>query len=149
MGQHITAVSMQNVHEGLKLTYAIYITYNFGITMARFSALLLYARIFEPHRRSSYRYFLWAGFGLNTAWIIAFGVIGIMPCTPLHAFWDRIKMNPSTYTCPNLPLQLASGISSVLVDLVVLLLPIQPILKLQLSARTKVRIALVFFMGYW
>lgn len=148
-GRHVKEVPLGDIRKGLKLLYASYFVYNLGMTMIRCSAILFYNRVFELHR-SQYRYVIWCGLGLNVAWFGAFGSVALVPCTPVHAFWDKPILAPSSYNCSStLSIQLSSGITSVLMDLFVLLLPIPCLLKLKTSWRNKVRVCFIFFMGYW
>lgn len=131
------------------MLYAGYLVYNLGMTLLRFSAILFYNRIFEP-RNSKYRYFIWAGLALNTLWFLAFGTIAIVPCVPIQAFWNRPMLPPSSYKCSStLGIQLSSGITSVLMDLMVLILPLPRLWKLQTSQRKRIRVLFIFIMGYW
>ena len=139
-----------DILKSLKILYAGYIVYNLGITMIRFSAILFYNRVFEPRKTERYRYFIWLGLGLNTAWILAFGAVALLPCLPIHAFWDRPLLMPSSYRCSStLAIQLSAGITSVLMDLLVLLLPVPPLLELHTDWRKKARLVFVFLLGYW
>lgn len=148
-GRHITEVPLGDIRKGLKILYASYIVYNLGITMIRFSAILFYNRVFEL-QRSRYRYVIWCCLGLNGAWIVAFGTLALRPCTPIHSFWDKPILAPTSYTCiSTLSIQLSSGITSVLMDLFVLLLPVPRLLKLQTDWLKKVRVGCIFFIGYW
>ena len=148
-GRHVKEVPLGDVRKGLKILYSSYIVYNLGITMIRFSAILFYNRVFEL-RRSHYRYVIWGSLGINTAWILAFGTVALLPCTPIHAFWDRALLAPTSYNClSTLAIQLSAGITSVLMDLFVLLLPVPRLLKLQTDWRKKARVGFIFFIGYW
>lgn len=148
LGRHVTDVPLGDVIKGLKILYGGYIVYNLGISLLRFSAILFYKRIFEP-RNSRYRYFIWLGLGLNTAWLLAFGTIAVVPCVPIHAFWQRPLLHSSSYTCPStLAIQLSSGITSVVVDIVVLLLPVPRLWRLQTDMRKKVRLLAIFVVAY-
>ena len=84
-GRHVKEVPLGDVRKSLKILYSSYIVYNLGIAMIRTSAILFYDRVFEL-RRSQYRYIIWCSLGINTAWAIAFGVVAVVPCTPVHAF---------------------------------------------------------------
>ena len=148
-GRHVTEVTPGDFRKGLKILYASYTVYTLGIGMIRFSAILFYHRIFEL-RCSPYRYVIWCSLGLNAAWIIAFNVLFLIPCAPIHAFWDRPMMAPANYSCiSTLSIQLSAAITSGLMDLLVLLLPVPRLLKIQTSWRNKVRVGCIFFIGYW
>lgn len=148
-GRHVKELPLGDVRKGLKILYSSYIVYNLGITMIRFSAILFYNRVLELHR-SRYRYVIWCSLGINTIWIVAFGVVALAPCTPIHAFWDKALLPSTSYNCPStLAIQLSAGITSVLMDLVVLLLPVPRLLKLQTDWRKKARVGFILFIGYW
>ena len=131
------------------MLYAGYIVYNLGMTMVRFSAILFYNRIFEP-RNTNYRYYIWVALGLNTLWFLAFGTVAIVPCRPIEAFWNTPLLLPSSYKCSStLGIQLSSGITSVFMDLMVLILPMPRLWRLQTSLRKRLRVLFIFLMGYW
>lgn len=129
--------------------YAGYLVHITAISLVRFSAILFYSRIFNI-RNSSYRFFIWAGFGLNAVWMLAFVIWSLVACIPVTAFWNRLILPPSSFKCsPTMAYQWASAITSVVIDLVVLLLPVPRLWKLQISLQNKIRIIAVFMLGYW
>ncbi|KAM0799447.1 hypothetical protein BDR22DRAFT_973712 [Usnea florida] len=147
-GRHVEDVPLADIRKGLILVYASWILYALAITMIRVSAILFYNRVFEL-RSSRYRYVIWCSLGMNMAWLLALGIVLLVPCTPVHAFWDKPLLASASYTCLSTrAIQLSSGISSVLMDLLVLLLPVPCLLKLQTDRRRKTRVGFIFFIGY-
>ena len=149
LGRHITDVPLGDVCKALKMLYTGTFIYALGITLIRSSAILFYSRIFEA-RKSQYRYAIWISLAVNTAWFLTFGSLAIFACIPIHAVWDRPIIETSSYRClSTLAQQLSPGITSVIIDLVVLLLPLPPLWGLQTMHRKKARLIVIFLLGYW
>lgn len=149
LGRHVSELPPEVGRKTLQMIYVGTFVYSLGISMVRFSAILFYDRIFET-RNSRYRYAIWISLAANAAWCLTFGLLALLTCLPVHAFWDRGMLLPSPYRClSTLDLQLSAGITSVLMDLMVLLVPLPRIWKLHTDRRKKARLLIIFILGYW
>lgn len=111
----------------------------------RISVSLLYWRIFSSSKYI--RYAVWVTLALNAAWLITIEPIAIWQCNPPDALWGARKTG---YTClPLLSTQLFSGITSILLDFWLLILPLPVLWKLQIKPLKKTFLILVFILGYW
>ncbi|KAG8530144.1 uncharacterized protein KY384_005627 [Bacidia gigantensis] len=149
-GLHVVEVPPEDLVKGLKISYASYHLYDFGMTLIRVSAIPFYIRIFDP-RNSRYRYFIWATLGFNLAWLLSFEIVTTVPCLPIHSFWDldRVKPSSSPPKCLSIiTVHIWYGITSVLLDLMVLVLPVHRLVALQISLLKKIRVIFIFIMGY-
>ncbi|KAL9081867.1 MAG: hypothetical protein Q9159_006943 [Coniocarpon cinnabarinum] len=148
LGHHLFEVPIPDIIKGLKLLWAAEVIYDIGITMLRVSAVLFYGRVFQ-HDGTLWRYWIWGSVALNIAWLIAFVTVAIVQCLPIHAFWSRLTMLPWTYTCLSTrSVQLSNGITSVVMDLWVLILPLPKLWRLQMPLTKKILIICIFICGY-
>ena len=114
----------------------------------RISILLFYRRIFAKADPTS-RLFIWVMIALNCAFIVTFEVIPGFICKPLSAGWR----NPLTrrqhcrqdefYYLYNIGLY-GSGLG---LDIILLLMPVYPVLKLQMPLKRKLGALVMFMLG--
>jgi hypothetical protein len=114
----------------------------------RISLLLFYQRIFGQ-TEAVLRLTIWVMIVLNCAFIVTFEIMPGFICTPISAGWR----NPLTrklhcrqdefYYLYNIGLY-SSGLG---MDIVLLLLPIYPVIKLQMSYKRKLGALIMFMLG--
>lgn len=107
------------------------------------SILFLYLRIFYIER-----YFRWACTILNVltgAHGIAFVLTTIWQCHPMAGFWD--KSIPGFYCVKIYPFWLSFSVVNIITEVVMLVLPVQEILRLSLRYREKLALVVVFSLG--
>ena len=78
-------------------------------------------------------------------WLIALLIITVLSCSPVAFYWDKFIPGGSclsTYT-----LGYAFTGVNIVVDVVVLLLPVPPLSKLQMSLPKKLNIIGIFILG--
>ncbi|KAJ4259193.1 hypothetical protein NW757_002522 [Fusarium falciforme] len=140
-GQHIKNLAPQNKLMTLKLFYVAQIFYKLTINLTKISILLLYLRIFVQRWFRISCYTLMA---LITCYMIATTASSIWQCKPIRGAWDK-SMQP---TCISLTKNwYANAGFSIATDILILLLPMQPIWTSQLSVAHKRALMLVFAMG--
>lgn len=145
LGLHVADVPPYYLEKGLKILYVGYLVYDMGITIIRVSTVCFYRRVFQDHSKT-FTVCFWVTIGLNISWFWAIWGISAFSCTPLRAAWD--KTIPSK--CMGvLKILLASGVTSVLLDFWILILPLPLLWKLQVKLVRKLLIILMFFAGYW
>ena len=137
-------VSPPDLEKGLQVLWAIFWLYNIAICLSKLSALAFYARVFSPGHRN-FRLALWVVAGLSCAWVVAVLVSLILLCNPPQKAWQRAI--PGTCQDPY-NWWLAGGVSSFILDLIVLLLPLPMLWKLQVKPSRKGLIIAVFLSGY-
>lgn len=132
--------------KGLKLLYGGYFVYDIGICLAKFSALLFYARLFSGANTGLFRFSLWATAGLVVAWLFFAIPSTIWQCTPIAKAWNPLLPG---HCLDNYKWWLGSAISSVIIDAIILTLPLRKLWKLQLKPLKKLLVAAVLVCGYW
>lgn len=119
------------------------ITYGLTVTAVRISILLLYRRIFDT---VIFKRILAAVGSLCLAWLLGEICTEIFLCSPISAAWDPQLI--FTDHCGNLQASiLGITISSMLLDVIILCLPLPMIWKLQLPPRHKLVVCGLFLLG--
>ena len=144
MGKHVQAVPQANITPFLKLLYTEYYIFDIGTTLAKTSALFFYARVFQ-NPNSRFKYFLWAAHALNFLRVTAYVLVVIFYCVPVEKAWERTL----TGHCDSQDtLWLGSGITCLVIDLIILILPMPMLWRLHLKRSRKLLITGVFICGY-
>ncbi|KAF1846871.1 uncharacterized protein K460DRAFT_402241 [Cucurbitaria berberidis CBS 394.84] len=114
----------------------------------RISILLFYRRIFGQ-AEAVVRLSIWAMIVLNCAFIVTFEIMPAFICTPMSAGWR----NPLTrklhcrqdefYYLYNIGLY-SSGLG---MDIILLLMPVYPVMRLQMSLKRKLGALIMFMLG--
>lgn len=146
LGKHIDQVSLENIAKGLRLLYADYPLYDTAITLPRFSALCFYARVFNARGNKILRIALWVTAALNVGWLIFAIVSSIFQCTPIDKTW---KPDIDGHCINTYEWWMGSAISSVIIDLIILLIPMPILWRLQVRPLRKFLLLGVFICGYW
>ena len=144
LGKHMAQVSVPDLHKGLQVLWSILWLYTIAIWLSKLSALAFYARVFSPGNRR-FRLALWVVAGLACAWIVAVLISLILQCNPPQKAWERAI--PGACQDPY-NWWLISGVSSFILDLIILLLPLPMLWRLQVKASRKGLIIGVFLSGY-
>ena len=137
-------VSGPDLHKGLQVLWSILWLYTIAIWLSKLSALAFYARVFSPGNRR-FRLALWVVAGLACAWIVAVLVSLILQCNPPQKAWERAI--PGACQDPY-NWWLISGVTSFILDMIILLLPLPMLWRLQVKASRKGLIIGVFLSGY-
>ena len=117
--------------------------YNIGLTMAKLSVVLFYARCFGSVK-PSFRVALFATALVVVAWGVIFTFF--FSCTPVRRVWD---LSVPGHCIDFSGLVLGSAISNVVIDLILLLLPLPMLWRLQMSIVRKASLTIAFALGYW
>ncbi|TGO49556.1 hypothetical protein BOTNAR_0427g00020 [Botryotinia narcissicola] len=133
----------------LRLTFAQkrYVQNNivaFAFLFSRIPILLLYLRIFGTTKK--FRYAVYFGFAADFAiYMVNVPVLAYFCAPRPGGSWD----SPDALAkCARIePLAIVQGACNILLDIYILLLPVQPIIKLQMPTRTKLNIIAVFTTG--
>lgn len=144
MGKHIQLVDSENFEPFFKLLWIEYFIFDTGTAVAKSSALFFYARIFGSVN-CWFKWSLWAIHFMNVGWLVGILSGVTFMCNPIQKAW-KVHL-PGT--CLNTGiLWLGSGISSLLIDILILLLPLPMLWRLQLRLTRKLQIIVVFICGY-
>ncbi|KND89528.1 hypothetical protein TOPH_05903 [Tolypocladium ophioglossoides CBS 100239] len=140
-GKHIYHLGRENRLMALKLFYIAQIFYKLTINLTKSSILLLYLRIFVQRW---FRICCYALMGLILAYMVATTASSIWQCSPIEGAWDK-SIHPE---CISLTKNwYANAGFSIVTDVLILCLPMQPIWTSKLPINQKRALMLVFALG--
>ena len=121
--------------------YTVVPFYAFTVTATKLSLLCLYRRIFISKRFQQVSSIIR---GLCVIWWLVFTIVALIPCRPVRKAW--LPQLPGH--CYNASIFiLSANILDLVFDLSVLVLPIKPILNLQMSQSRKTLLCAIFLVG--
>ena len=144
LGKPMVEVSLPDLQKGSKVLWSLFWLYHIQLWLSKLSALAFYARIFGSGNKT-FRLALWAVTGLICTWIVAVLVSLILQCNPPQQAWERTNRDACHDPYNWL---LASGVSDLILDLIILLLPLPMIWRLRVKQSRKALIIGVFISGY-
>ncbi|KAI9728981.1 MAG: hypothetical protein M1828_000066 [Chrysothrix sp. TS-e1954] len=149
LGHHASMISPADLMQSGKILFGGEFIYDINITLPKaslgmFSALFFYARVFGTSVRP-FRYGLYLAHALLTGWIIFALISTIFQCTPVDKAWLTTKPG----VCLNYyQWYLGSSISSVILDVYILILPMPMVYKLHTGLQRKLLLVGVFVCAY-
>ena len=113
------------------------------LSLAKVSILLFYLEIFAvPQFRTK----AYVAIGLCIAWLIANLLIVAFQCSPVRAMWTIASY--STGKCLTYPSQvMGSELTNIVIDVVILVLPLNEIRGLQMPRAKKIAVAAALMTG--
>lgn len=112
--------------------------------MTKISICCFYLRIFPARNFRTLTYIV---IGLNIAYLLAFVLVSIFQCRPIQGAWLHWD-GEGNYKCNHINAQgWASAIINMLLDLIVMILPLNQLYKLQLSIKKKAFVMCMFSLG--
>jgi hypothetical protein len=144
LGLHIEAIPPENIEPFLKFLWIIYYIFDTGTAVSKSSALFFYSRALGV-QNSRFKYALWLVHAMNISWLIAILLGVTFMCNPVQRAWDTTL--PGTCLNTGLLWQ-GSGITSLLIDVIILVLPLPMLWRLQMKTSRKLQITGVFMCGY-
>ena len=128
-----------------QVEYASELLFTLTITFTKVSILLFYRRIFFSNRTNgSFRLLLWIMLGINVFWGFSFFMVNLLQCIPISDVWDITVEFP---TCVEDTMYYGMAISSVILDVLILIMPLPLIWRLQMSVQDKVAVSGIFLLG--
>ncbi|KAI4218973.1 MAG: hypothetical protein LQ349_008498 [Xanthoria aureola] len=107
--------------------------------------LLLYRRVFLPHRGGIFDWILRVFIGVLVGFYLATTLVKIWECNPREKIWNTSIPG----RCVNVSSLLnTSGLFNSITDVMILLVPVKFVWNLQLSRRQKVGVVAVFTIGF-
>lgn len=114
------------------------------ILSTKLTVLLLYRRVFLPHRWSVFDIILRVFMGVCCLYYISTFIAKIWSCTPRAKIWNKSVEG----TCINVASVLtAGGVFNTLSDVFILLVPVKAVWNLQMKTARKVEVCLLFTVG--
>ncbi|KAK2053118.1 hypothetical protein LY76DRAFT_494502, partial [Colletotrichum caudatum] len=140
-GLHFWDIDITNVQDLLQFSYATQMLYVIVLILAKLSIVALFGRLFPGHRFQILN-------KLVMAFLICHGLVFFLvitfQCTPIAGVWDPTIAQK----CIDIQnVALASAILSIIEDLFILGMPIQPLRKLQLGKRKKLAVCFMLSLG--
>ncbi len=140
-GMHKADLAEDEQETALRWFFIAQTPYKVTVCLNKVSVILLYLRIFVSKR------FRLAAFAILFV-VVGYGIGGIAAtiwqCVPIQGAW--IKSTPAT--CINSDVfWVAYAVLNIVTDVMVLVLPIGPIMKLQLRLRDRILLCGVFTLG--
>lgn len=134
-----------NITAILKVYYFDEDLYLTALPLVKISMLLFYLRIFP---QKWFRLSCFAAMACCAAYAIAFLLVSVFQCTPIHYAWNDWDGEHSGH-CTDINAQgWSSAALNVILDIVVIGLPMPLIAKLQLNKRKKFLVFLMFSVGF-
>lgn len=143
LGRPIASLTPSETSTFLQVLMATMITYSLTITSVKISLLLLYRRIFNTtlFKKQS----LIVGIAC-IVWLVVEMSLNIFQCTPFSAAFQPAYL--FTDRCIDLQaFYWGVTVTNLLLDVVVLLLPMQVVWKLKLPKRQKITLSAIFLSG--
>jgi len=128
---------------GMQWTLAGTILYATSLAFTKVSILFFYLRL-APHRwfRSLVRMLL----TIVVAYATAYVTVSIFGCKPIAASWD-LRLADRAICLDPYTKYMALSVLNIVIELLVLILPIPVVLHLQMPAKQKVSVCMVFATG--
>ncbi|KAK1828907.1 integral membrane protein [Podospora conica] len=141
LGRPAADLSEDTKMMALQMSFAADVLYHVCINLIKVSIVLLYLRSFF---KSWFRTSCLALLGFLIAFTIAVTVATVAQCSPVPYFWD----SSISGTCVDQKaLWYANAVISIITDVVLLALPLQPIHASNLSGGQKVALMMIFALG--
>lgn len=139
-GRHIADVDTP--HLVLKLILPFEALYGLTLMLVKLSVLRFYGRIFAPSRWFTWA--VWVTAAAVVCWMVSVVLETFLLCRPLAYNWDASVDG----VCGNRnAVFVIAGITNMVTDFMVLIVPIPCILKLQMPVGQRIGLLLVFGMG--
>lgn len=118
--------------------------YFLNLALLKMSLLFFYLKIF-PNK--GVRIVLWATIGYNAVWGVAFILLAIFQCQPISFYWTGWDgLHEGTCLDAN-ALGWANAITSIILDIWMLAIPLMQLRSLQLHIKKKIGVAIMFSTG--
>ncbi|PSN75085.1 hypothetical protein BS50DRAFT_671333 [Corynespora cassiicola Philippines] len=115
-----------------------------AMAVTRHTILLFYGRIF---RGRAFAISKWTLYILNGIWGIAYFFVFVFTCDPISDKWE-LPNGSKERDCLPVSTAQSHAVSSVLLDMAVLLVPWPPIMRLSMSKREKAAVLGIFGLGF-
>ncbi|KAE8393126.1 hypothetical protein BDV23DRAFT_170512 [Aspergillus alliaceus] len=144
-GQNLWDISpMDDITIVLKYFFAFVVMYKTEISLAKISVCLFLLRIFQS---PMFRYTTFIIIGLNAAIAVTWVLTDCLRCIPVHLAWDQWETGEKGRCVDFIMVTFVNAFVNIGVDAVMVLMPVYEVIKLNLSARKKVGVSVMFAMG--
>lgn len=144
LGLHVSQVSEDQLVGLSKVLLAGEVAYAWNLCWSKLSVLLLYYRIFYV----DFSYFKKAAYvvgGFVLVWGLVATFMFLFHCIPISKAWDP---SISGHCTPTIALWVANATSTLVTDIVILVLPIPQVWALRLRRVEKLAVTFIFALGF-
>ena len=147
LGHSIIFIYPTQITSTLRDVFIVQVLFVFAIALPKLSAIALYFRMFETKRKASrvWIILLWLTLALTIAWAIALFLATLLQCRPIATFWDPTIPG---YCLNSAQIFIATGVIDAILQIMILLLPVPPLIEMNMERSTKVMVLLLFLVGY-
>ncbi|PIG81437.1 integral membrane protein [Aspergillus arachidicola] len=132
------------ITEIMKIFYIYVLFYKMQISLAKISVCLFLLRIFQS---TAFRYTAYTIIGLNAAIAVTWVLVDGLRCTPVHLAWTGWAKEEQGTCIDFIAATFANSFVNIAVDTVMVAMPVYEVMKLNLSARKKLGVGVMFAMG--
>lgn len=144
LGRDIWTLTPSQITKFLYWMYHMEWTYFMELCLLKMSLLFFYLKIFPA---KGVRMLLWGTIVYNTIWGISFLLIAIFQCRPISYFWTQWDGTGSGVCLDSNAIGWANGITSIILDVWMLVIPLAQLRNLQLHFKKKIGVAIMFSTG--
>ncbi|KAE8381625.1 hypothetical protein BDV26DRAFT_278627 [Aspergillus bertholletiae] len=132
------------ITEIMKIFYVYVLVYKIQISLAKISVCLFLLRIFQS---MAFRYTAYTIIGLNAAIAVTWVLVDGLRCAPVHLAWTGWAKEEQG-TCINfIAATFANSFVNIAVDTIMVSMPVYEVMRLNLGARKKLGVGVMFAMG--
>ncbi|KAL2813366.1 hypothetical protein BJX63DRAFT_224506 [Aspergillus granulosus] len=142
-GTDMWALTREEIMHQMKLFYIGILCFYFSVAVAKLAILSFYLRIFTTR---SFKRVTYAVMALCATWGLAVVFQSAFNCTPASFYWTRFD-GVSQGTCLSYTAFRVMAPINVALDVIVMVLPLPPLLKLNLPLVKKIRVISMFSVG--
>lgn len=143
--RHLWDVEYDVIGPGLKMSLVTYVLFDLGSNLTKLSMLAMLYRLLGPGRSGmKIGVFVAGGFVISSSVVFVFVVI--FQCSPVSDYWT-LSIDPQNCIDEGAHL-LAAGIINTLTDFIVVILPVQTMLGLQLPRKQHLILIGLFCAGF-
>ncbi|KAK2754371.1 hypothetical protein FQN54_007015 [Arachnomyces sp. PD_36] len=137
-------VPQDNITKAFKHFFAFVLAYKALISLAKISVCLFLLRIFQSN---VFRYITYSLIAVNASVAIVWILVDSFHCLPVHLAWTGWETPEAGQCIDFIASTYVNGIVNIAVDLVMVTVPVYEVLKLKLSRRKKLGVAVMFAVG--
>lgn len=135
---HAADLPASKVDQSPRIIFAAAFLYDACISLPKFSALFFYHRIFQKTSKGFHRT-LWIVGSFNAAWLMSAWLSDLLQCTPIEKAWES---SIDGHCIPQWNWFLGTALTSMIIDVIILLMPLPMLWRLQMSTLRKLMITI-------
>ncbi|MCJ1466209.1 hypothetical protein MMC07_004828 [Pseudocyphellaria aurata] len=139
-GRHVQEVPPNTLRVLLKALLATQFAWSVSVALVKLGILLFYLRIFNTKEDRLATFFM---MGVAMCWMLSAVVGGCFQCRPLSSTWTHRPADCNA----RVRFWVAIGISHIVIDILILLLPVRMVWKLLVPLTTKIGLYFLFGLG--